>query len=101
MPQDTLADINQKTNKEQIMHETNYTMKTDENGIVWVSLQPLIKDVMEVHKNAENIDTSKMTPNEMQGVISTRVCTRAVLEFLKSLETEQMIRDMVRTENVN
>lgn len=83
------------------MHETNYTMKTDEKGIVWVSLQPLIKDVHEVHKNAENINISHMTTQEQQGVISTRVCTRAVLEFLKSLETEQMIRDMTRTENVN
>jgi hypothetical protein len=83
------------------MHETNYTMKTDDKGIVWVSLQPLIKDVMEVHKNAQNIDISHMTVNEQQGVISTRVCTRAVLEFLKSLETEQMIRDMTRTEHVN
>ena len=83
------------------MHETNYTMKTDDKGIVWVSLQPLIKDVAEVHKNAQNIDISHMTKQEQQGVISTRVCTRAVLEFLKSLETEQMIRDMVRTDNVN
>lgn len=83
------------------MHETNYQMKTDDKGIVWVSLQPLIKDVEQVHKNAHNIDTSKMTPNEEKAVISTRVCTRAVLEFLKSLETEQMIRDMVRTDNVN
>jgi translation initiation factor 2B subunit (eIF-2B alpha/beta/delta family) len=83
------------------MNETNYTMKTDDKGIVWVSLQPLIKDVAEVHNNAQNINISHMTTQEQQGVISTRVCTRAVLEFLKSLETEQMIRDMTRTENVN
>lgn len=83
------------------MHETNYKMKTDDDGIVWVSLQPLIKDVTEVYINAENIDTKGMDANEQRAVMSTRVCTRAVLEFLKSLETEQMIRDMVSTDNVN
>ena len=83
------------------MHETNYTMKTDEQGIVWVSLQPLIKDVKQVFDNAETLYLSQKGEQEKKAVMSTIVCTRAVLEFLKSLETEQMIRDMVRKENVD
>jgi len=83
------------------MHETNYTMKTDEQGIVWVSLQPLIKDVKQVFDNAETLYLSQKGEQEKKAVMSTIVCTRAVLEFLKSLETEQMIRDMVRKDNVD
>ncbi len=83
------------------MHETNYTMKTDEQGIVWVSLQPLIKDVKQVFDNAESLYLSQIGEPEKKAVMSTIVCTRAVLEFLKSLETEQMIRDMVRNDNVD
>ncbi len=83
------------------MHETNYTMKTDEQGIVWVSLQPLIKDVKQVFDNAETLYLSQKGEQEKKAVMSTIVCTRAVLEFLKSLETEQMIRDMVRNDNVD
>ncbi len=83
------------------MHETNYTMKTDEQGIVWVSLQPLIKDVKQVFDNAETLYLNQKGEQEKKAVMSTIVCTRAVLEFLKSLETEQMIRDMVRKENVD
>lgn len=83
------------------MHETSYKMKQDEYNTVWITLGPLINDVKQIVDNANNIDTSEMTEEEKKGVLSTRVCTQAVYQFLSSLNTEFIIRNMMEKDNAD
>lgn len=76
----------------------NYKMITAEDGIVWVTLQPLLSDVKQALENAKNIDTSKMDENEKRGVDFTILAMESVHNFITSLLTEQNIREMVEKE---
>lgn len=73
-------------------------MITAEDGIVWVTLQPLLSDVKQALENAKNIDTSKMDENEKRGVDFTILAMESVHNFITSLLTEQNIREMVEKE---
>lgn len=76
----------------------NYKMVTAEDGIVWVTLQPLLSDVKSALDNAKNIDTSKMDVDEKRGVDFTILAMESVHNFITSLLTEHGIRTMVENE---
>ena len=73
----------------------NYKMVKAEDGIVWVTLQPLLSDVKSALDNAKNIDTSKMDVDEKRGVDFTILAMESVHNFITSLLTEHGLREMV------
>lgn len=77
----------------------NYKMVTAEDGIVWVTLQPLLTDVKSALENAKNIDTDNMDDDEKRGVNFTILAMESVHNFITSLLTEHGIREMVDREN--
>lgn len=77
----------------------NYKMIRAEDGIVWVTLQPLLTDVKQALENAKNIDTSKMDTDEKRGVDFTILAMESVHNFITSLLTEHSVREMVKKEN--
>ncbi len=79
----------------------NYKMVTAEDGIVWVTLQPLLTDVKSALDNAKHIDTTKMDPDEKRGVNFTILAMESVHNFITSLLTEHGIREMVDREDNN
>ena len=80
----------------------NYKMVTAEDGIVWVTLQPLLSDVKSALENAKNIDVDNMDDDEKRGVNFTILAMESVHNFITSLLTEHGIREMVdREDNKN
>jgi len=76
----------------------NYKMVRAEDGIVWVTLQPLLSDVKQALENAKNIDVSAMDKQEKQGVDFTILAMESVHNFITSLLTEHGVREMVENE---
>jgi len=72
----------------------NYKLVKAEDGIVWVSIQPLMNDVKVALENAKNINTDDMLDNEKTGVDFTILSMEAVYNFLGSLLTEQGLKDL-------
>jgi hypothetical protein len=73
-------------------------MVTAQDGIVWVTLQPLLTDVKQALENAKNIDVSTMDQQEKQGVDFTILAMESVHNFITSLLTEHSVREMVENE---
>lgn len=73
----------------------NYKMVTAEDGIVWVTLQPLLADVKQALDNAKNIDTNSMNDNDKRGVDFTILAMESVHNFITSLLTEHSLRQIV------
>ena len=71
-----------------------------EDGIVWVTLQPLLTDVKQALENAKNIKTENMSDDEKRGVDFTILAMESVHNFITSLLTEHGVREMVEKENV-
>lgn len=65
------------------------------DGIVWVTLQPLLTDVKRALENAKNIDTKDMTVEEKHGVDFTILAMESVHNFITSLLTEHSLKEMV------
>lgn len=76
----------------------NYKMVTAEDGIVWVTLQPLLSDVRQALNNAKHIDTDDMDEAEKRGVDFTILAMESVENFITSLLAEHGVRTMVETE---
>jgi hypothetical protein len=76
----------------------NYKMVRAEDGIVWVTLQPLLSDVKQALENAKNINTKQMSTEEKQGVDFTILAMESVHNFITSLLTEHSVREMVDNE---
>lgn len=76
----------------------NYKMVTAEDGIVWVTLQPLLSDVRLALNNAKNINTDSMDENEKRGVDFTILAMESVENFITSLLSEHGVRMMVENE---
>lgn len=76
----------------------NYKMVRAEDGIVWVTLQPLLTDVKQALENAKNIDTSNMNVDEKRGVDFTILAMESVHNFITSLLTEHSVRELVESE---
>lgn len=66
-----------------------------EDGIVWVTIQPLMQDVKQALENAKQIDVSDMDIDDKRGVDFTVLSMEAVYNFLGSLMTEQNLREIV------
>jgi len=73
----------------------NYKMVRAEDGIVWVSIQPLMQKVREALENAKNIKTDGMDSDDKRGVDFTILSMEAVYNFLGSLMTEQSVNEMI------
>ena len=69
-----------------------------EDGIVWVTLQPLLTDVKTALENAKNIKTETMTEDEKRGVDFTILAMESVHNFITSLLTEHSVHEMVQHE---
>jgi hypothetical protein len=76
----------------------NYKMVRAEDGIVWVTLQPLLTDVKQALENAKNINTKEMSTDEKHGVDFTILAMESVHNFITSLLTEHSVREMVDSE---
>jgi len=74
----------------------NYKMVRAEDGIVWVTLQPLLTDVKSALDNAKNIKTDNMTDEEKRGVDFTILAMESVHNFITSLLTEQSVNELVQ-----
>lgn len=72
-----------------------------EDGIVWVTIQPLMNDVRLALENAKNIDVSDMADNDKRGVDFTILSMEAVYNFLGSLMTEHNVNELVEKEKQN
>lgn len=79
----------------------NYKMVRAEDGIVWVTLQPLLSDVKSALENAKNIDTSKMLEGEKRGVDFTILAMESVHNFISSLLTEHNVTELVNNDKPN
>jgi len=77
----------------------NYKLVKALDGIIWVSIQPLMNDVKVALENAKNINTDDMLDNEKTGVDFTILSMEAVYNFLGSLLTEHNVREVVEKEN--
>lgn len=76
----------------------NYKMVRAEDGIVWVTLQPLLSDVKQALENAKNIDVSNMDSDEKRGIDFTILAMESVHNFITSLLTEHSVTELVEKE---
>lgn len=76
----------------------NYKMVRANDGIVWVTLQPLMNDVKAALDNAKNIKTDTMTVEEKRGVDFTILAMESVHNFIGSLLAEHNVKEMVDNE---
>jgi len=77
----------------------NYKMVRASDGIVWVTIQPLMNDVKLAIENAKNIDVKQMNTDDKRGVDFTIISMEAVYNFLGSLMTEQNVTEMINNAN--
>lgn len=75
---------------------SNYQMERGPCGTIWVTLQPLIHEVKAILDKSKTIDTSYMDKDEIKGIDFTILSLEAVYNFLKSLQTEQEVKEMIK-----
>jgi hypothetical protein len=73
----------------------NYKMVRAEDGIVWVTVQPLMTEVRNALEKAKNIDVTSMDTDDKRGIDFTILSMEAVYNFLGSLMTEQSVNELV------
>jgi len=78
----------------------NYKMIKAEDGIVWVTLQPLMTDVRQALENAKNINVDNMNTDDKRGVDFTILSMEAVYNFLGSLMTEHNVNEVIQNQSV-
>lgn len=71
-----------------------YVLHKAEDGIVWVSIQPLMQDVLQALDNAKNIDIKNLDDSDKRGVDFTVLSMEAVYQFLGSLLTEANLQEL-------
>ena len=71
------------------------------DDIIWVTLQPLAKEVKQILDNSKLISTTGMSNDEIRGIDFTILSLEAVYNFLNSLITEQQIKEMVERNDAN
>lgn len=79
----------------------NYKMVTGEDGIVWVTIQPLMYEVKKYLNNAKNISTDELDHSEKRGVDFTILSMEAVYNFLSSLMTEHTVENIAQNDEEN
>jgi hypothetical protein len=78
----------------------NYKLVVAEDGIVWVCIQPLMRDVSEALENAKSIDVSKMDVDEKRGVDFTILSMESVYNFLNSLMAEADVTEYIKNQTI-
>ena len=73
----------------------NYMMTTADDGITWVTIQPLIEQTMLHLDEAKRIDVSKLSDDEKRGVDFTILSMEAVVNFLRSLLAEHELESEI------
>ena len=63
-------------------------MHTADDGITWVTIQPLMIQTMAHYEEAKKIHTSDMSDDEKRGIDFTILSMEAVINFLRSLLAE-------------
>lgn len=76
----------------------NYKMVRAEDGIVWVSIQPLMNQVKQHLEEAKKIDITNMCVDDKKGIDFTILSIEAVYNFLNSLLTEQNLTELLEKE---
>lgn len=79
----------------------NYKMVRAEDGIVWVTVQPLMDQVKLHLEEAKKIDVTKMCADDKKGIDFTILSIEAVYNFLNSLMTEQNLTELLEKEKEN
>lgn len=75
---------------------SNYDMQRGPDGTIWVTLQPLIHEVKQILENSKTITVTGMSKQEIRGIDFTILSLEAVFNFLKSLQAEQEVKEMVK-----
>jgi len=78
----------------------NYKMVKAEDGIVWVTVQPLMSEVKKALDNAKNINVSEMNVDDKRGVDFTILSMEAVYNFLGSIMTEHNVNELINSATV-
>ena len=73
----------------------NYIMHTADDGITWVTIQPLMIQTMLHLDEAKRIDVSKLTSDEKRGVDFTILSMEAVVNFMRSLLAEHELESEI------
>ena len=73
----------------------NYMMHTAEDGITWVTIEPLMIQTMAHYEEAKKIDVSEMSDDEKRAVDFTILSMEAVVNFLRSLLAEHELENVV------
>ena len=73
----------------------NYMMHTAEDGITWVTIQPLMVQTMKHLDEAKAIDVSELSDDERRGVDFTILSMEAVVNFLRSLLAEHELSNEI------
>jgi len=76
----------------------NYKMVRAEDGIVWVTIQPLMEQVKQHLEEAKKIDVTNMCSDDKKGIDFTILSIEAVYNFLNSLMTEQNLTEILEKE---
>lgn len=76
----------------------NYKMVRAEDGIVWVTIQPLMEQVKQHLEEAKNINVTNMCSDDKKGIDFTILSIEAVYNFLNSLMTEQNLTEILEKE---
>lgn len=70
-----------------------YQTHRADDGITWVTLEPLLQEVLERLDHAKAIDISKMTDDEIRGIDFTILAIESVANFIKALLTEHALKE--------
>ena len=70
-------------------------MHTAEDGITWVTIEPLMIQTMAHYEEAKKIDVSEMSDDEKRAVDFTILSMEAVVNFLRSLLAEHELENVV------
>ena len=70
-------------------------MITAEDGITWITIQPLMIQTMAHYEEAKKIDVSEMSDDEKRGIDFTILSMEAVINFLRSLLAEHELENEI------
>jgi hypothetical protein len=76
----------------------DYMMHTADDGIIWVTIQPLMIQTMAHLDEAKAIDVSELTDDERRGVDFTILAMESVVNFLRSLLAEHELKTVIAKE---
>ena len=74
-------------------------MHQGEDGVIWITIQPLLEQVMMHREESLKINTDKLSDDEKRGVDYAILNIEAVANFLKSLIVEHELETMIKPKN--